>query len=92
MIKKVDDECNEIIETEVLNSISRALNSLEYNTRTLKEDIRKDMKEKKASQIKETINSFIDWHVNRPTNAKMKALSFGPGKELSQIDLKGETK
>ena len=68
MIKKVDDECNEIIETEVLNSISRALNSLEYNTRTLKEDIRKDMKEKKASQIKETINSFIDWHLNRPIN------------------------
>ena len=81
---KVDDKFNKIIETEVLNSISRAFNSLEHNTRTLKEEMRKDMKEKKASQIKETINSFIDWHVNRPTNAKMKALSFGPGKELSQ--------
>ena len=72
MIKKVDDECNEIIETEVLNSISRALNSLEYNTRTLKEDIRKDMKEKKASQIKETINSFIDWRIEKPDSADSK--------------------
>ena len=37
MMIKVDDKFNKIIETEVLNSISRAFNSLEYNTRTLKE-------------------------------------------------------
>lgn len=73
---KVDDKFNKIIETEVLNSISRAFNSLEYNTRTLKEEMRKDMKEKKASQIKETINSFIDWRIEKP----------------DPVDLKGETK
>ena len=73
---KVDDEFNKIIETKVLNSISRAFNSLEYNTRTLKEEMRKDMKEKKASQIKETINSFIDWRIEKP----------------DPVDLKGETK
>ena len=73
---KVDDKFNKIIETEVLNSISRAFNSLEYNTRTLKEEMRKDMKEKKASQIKETINSFIDWRIEKP----------------DPVDLKGEPK
>lgn len=26
----------------------------------------KDIKEKKASQIKETINSFIDWRIEKP--------------------------
>lgn len=76
MMIKVDDKFNKIIETEVLNSISRAFNSLEYNTRTLKEETRKDMKEKKASQIKETINSFIDWRIEKP----------------DPVDLKGETK
>ena len=76
MMIKVDDKFNKIIETEVLNSISRAFNSLEYNTRTLKEEMRKDMKEKKASQIKETINSFIDWRIEKP----------------DPVDLKGETK
>lgn len=73
---KVDDKFNKIIETEVLNSISRAFNSLEYNTRTLKEEMRKDIKEKKASQIKETINSFIDWRIEKP----------------DPVDLKGEPK
>lgn len=72
MMIKVDDKFNKIIETEVLNSISRAFNSLEHNTRTLKEEMRKDMKEKKASQIKETINSFIDWRIEKPDSADSK--------------------
>lgn len=69
----VDAKFNEITETEVLNSISRAFNSLDHNTRTLKEDMRKDVIERKASQMKETINSFIDWRLKKPVNANMPA-------------------
>ena len=68
----IDTEFNEITETKVLNNINKAFNSLDYNTRTLEEDIRKDMIEKKAGQMKETINSYIDWRAKKPYRQELK--------------------
>lgn len=91
VIIKLDTKFNEIIETDILNSISEALNSLNYNTRTFDSRYRESILERKASQMKETINSYIDWHVERSADAMIPIKSRNssqcpePKKESNQL-------
>ena len=65
---KMDAEFNRIVLCDVKNDISRAFNSLDYETRrgVLSERCQHpEIIKKKAHQMKEEINGFIDAQVNQ---------------------------
>lgn len=63
MIIKTDLEFNRITEIEIFNNISEAFNSLAHETRMTPN--KEEIVQSKASQMKEKINSYIDWQVSR---------------------------
>lgn len=65
MANKLDLEFNKIIQTEIFNDISKAFNSLSYETGNLSE--KNEIINKKASHMKSEINAYIDWQVSRLT-------------------------
>lgn len=68
MVNKLDLEFNKIIQTEIFNDISKAFNSLSYETRNLSE--KDEIINKKASHMKSEINTYIDWQVSRLTQER----------------------